>query len=301
VAAAAAAAADAAGEVDEAAAAAAAAKRDADAKITTVYRAVGEVLEHYKSGKVPKAFKIIPSLKDWERVVLLTRPDAWSPAAVFVGTRLFVSALKPRGAERFLRNVLLPHVLEDIAANKRLNFHLYQALKKSVYKPEAFNKGILFPLVDASSATTLREATIVASALARVSLPMLHAAAALVHVAGLPYSGVASIFIRVLLDKKYSLPYRVIDEVVDHFCRAEADTRELPVLWHQALLTLARRYKAQITRPQKERLKRLLRVHGHPAMTPEVRRELFSSRSRGEAVDPDAHAIAVEMADVVMA
>lgn len=299
-AAAAAAAASAAGEVDEAAAAAAAARREADAKIHTVYRAVGEVLAHYKSGKVPKAFKIIPSLKDWERVVLLTRPDGWSPAAVFVGTRLFVSALKPRGAERFLRNVLLPHVLEDISANKRLNFHLYQALKKAVYKPEAFNKGILFPMVDDAATTTLREATIVASALARVSLPMLHAAAALVHIAGRPYSGVASIFIRVLLDKKYSLPYRVVDEVVAHFCRATTDTRALPVLWHQALLTLARRYKAVITAEQKGALKRLLRAHAHPAITPEVRRELFSSRSRGEVVDPDAASIAMEMADVVM-
>ncbi|GAB0495145.1 hypothetical protein MMPV_006443 [Pyropia vietnamensis] len=298
--AAAAAAAAAAGEVDEAAAAAAAARREADAKIHTVYRAVGEVLAHYKSGKVPKAFKIIPSLKDWERVVLLTRPDTWSPAAVFVGTRMFVSALKPRGAERFLRNVLLPHVLEDIAANKRLNFHLYQALKKAVYKPEAFNKGILFPMVDDAATTTLREATIVASVLARVSLPMLHAAAALVHIAGRPYSGVASIFIRVLLDKKYSLPYRVVDEMVAHFCRATTDTRSMPVLWHQALLTLARRYKAVITAEQKGALKRLLRAHPHPGITPEVRRELFSSRSRGEVVDPDAASIAMEMADVVM-
>lgn len=299
-AAAAAAAATAAGEVDEAAAAAAAARREADSKIHTAYRAVGEVLAHYKSGKVPKAFKIIPSLKDWERVVLLTRPDAWSPAAVFVGTRIFVSALNPRGAERFLRNVLLPHVLEDIAANKRLNFHLYQALKKAVYKPEAFNKGILFPMVDDGASTTLREATIVASALARVSLPMLHAAAALVHIAGRPYSGVASIFIRVLLDKKYTLPYRVVDEMVAHFCRATTDTRSLPVLWHQALLTLARRYKAVITAEQKVALKRLMRAHPHPGITPEVRRELFSSRSRGEVVDPDAASIAMEMADVVM-
>ena len=33
----------------------------------------------------------------------------------------------------------------------------------------------------------------------------------------LPYSGVTSFFIRVLLDKKYALPHRVLDALVAHF------------------------------------------------------------------------------------
>jgi hypothetical protein len=32
---------------------------------------------------------------------------------------------------------------------------------------------------------------------------------------------------------------RVIDGVVEHFGRFRADTREMPVKWHQALLVLA--------------------------------------------------------------
>jgi essential nuclear protein 1 len=43
--------------------------------------------------------------------------------------------------------VLLPAVREDIGRNKRLNFHYFMALKKSVFKPAAFFKGILLPLV----------------------------------------------------------------------------------------------------------------------------------------------------------
>ena len=30
-----------------------------------MYRATGDLLARYKSGKVPKAFKVIPSLNNW--------------------------------------------------------------------------------------------------------------------------------------------------------------------------------------------------------------------------------------------
>jgi essential nuclear protein 1 len=33
------------------------------------------------------------------------------------------------------------------------------------------------------------------------------------------YNGATSIFLRILFDKKYALPYRVIDAVVFHFLR----------------------------------------------------------------------------------
>lgn len=57
----------------------------------------------------------------------------------------------------------------DIHENKRLNYHLYQALRKSVYKPAAFYKGMLLPLAAAGDCT-LREAAIFSSVLARVSM-----------------------------------------------------------------------------------------------------------------------------------
>jgi len=50
----------------------------------------------------------------------------------------------------------------------------------------------------------------VSSVLKRVSLPVLHSAAALLRIADMAYSGTNSFFIRVLLDKKYALPYRVV-------------------------------------------------------------------------------------------
>lgn len=51
-------------------------------------------------------------------------------------------------AQRFYNLVLLPRVRDDLAEYKRLNFHLYQALRKSLFKPGAFMKGILLPLLE---------------------------------------------------------------------------------------------------------------------------------------------------------
>eukprot|EP00972_Heterocapsa_arctica_P088860 13104446-Heterocapsa_arctica.AAC.1 len=50
-------------------------------KVMQVYSEIGKWLKNYKSGKLPKAFKVIPSLTNWEEVLSLTNPLNWSPAA----------------------------------------------------------------------------------------------------------------------------------------------------------------------------------------------------------------------------
>lgn len=70
-----------------------------------------------------------------------------------------------------------------------------------------------------SGTCTLREAIIIGSVLAKNSIPLLHSSAAMLKIAEMDYSGSNSIFLRVFIDKKYALPYRVIDAVVYHFLK----------------------------------------------------------------------------------
>jgi len=254
-----------------------------DPKIISVYNHIAGILATYKSGKLPKAIKILPLLTDWEEILYLTRPDAWSPQAVRMITRIFASNFNEKPAQKFYYAVLLPQLRGDIRKNQKLNWHIYMALKKAVYKPAAFYKGILIPLCEAQDCT-LREAVIVSSVIRKVSIPAIHSSVALMKIAEMPYSGTNSIFIRVLINKKYNLPIQVIDALADHFLRFNTETRALPVLWHQSLLAFAQRYKQSITGEQKKQLKQLLRKHSHHTMTPEIRRELFSSKSRGEEI-----------------
>lgn len=252
---------------------------DIDPRVVEVYRGVGALLARYKSGKVPKAFKIIPALANWEEVLYLTQPEAWSPHATFQATRLFASNLNAKMAQRFFNLVLLPRCRADILQNRRLHFTLFCALKKATYKPAAFFKGLLLPLCAAGNCS-LREAVIFSSVISRASIPMLHAAAALLKLAEMEYSGTNSFFIRVLIDKKYALPYRVLDALVAHFARFEGEARALPVVWHQCLLAFVQRYKFDVAAPDKARLQQLLRAQRHYLLTPEVARELGTGHSR---------------------
>ncbi|XP_035429568.2 bystin [Spodoptera frugiperda] len=250
-----------------------------DPRIKTMYEGVRDVLQKYRSGKLPKAFKMVPHLQNWEQILYITEPTTWSAAAMYQATRIFASNLKEKMAQRFYNLVLLPRVRDDLAEYKRLNFHLYQALRKALFKPGAFMKGILLPLLE-SGDCTLREAIIVGSVLARNSVPVLHSSAAMLKIAEMDYTGANSIFLRILFDKKYALPYRVVDAVVFHFIRFQGDHRNLPVLWHQALLTFVQRYKADISTEQRDALLELLRKQSHPTITPEIRRELQAAKCR---------------------
>ncbi|KAI9302731.1 Bystin-domain-containing protein [Cunninghamella echinulata] len=255
-------------------------------KVVEVYKKVGQLLSRYKSGKLPKAFKIIPSLNNWEEIIYLTNPEAWTPHATYEATRIFVSNLKAQQAQRFFSLVLLDRVREDIEENKKLNYHLFLALKKALYKPAAFFKGVLFPLCESGSCT-LKEASIIGSVLTRVSIPVLHSSAALLRLADMEYTGPNSLFIRILLDKKYALPYKVVDALVSHFARFQNDDRTMPVLWHQSLLVFCQRYKQDMVPEQKEILLAVVKNQFHPGISPEVRREIVHSNTRDEVMEDD--------------
>ncbi|KYN05916.1 PREDICTED: bystin [Cyphomyrmex costatus] len=271
--------------------------QDLDPRIKTMYEGVRDVLAKYRSGKLPKAFKLVPTLKNWEQILYITDPPKWSAAAMYQGTRIFASNLKEKMAQRFYNLVLLPRIRDDLTEYKRLNFHLYQALRKALYKPAGFMKGILLPLLE-SGTCTLREATIIGSVIANNSIPILHSSAAILKIAEMDYTGANSIFLRIFLDKKYALPYRVVDGVVFHFLRFERDTRELPVLWHQALLTFVQRYKSDISSEQKEALLGLLRKQSHHSITPEIRRELQHAKCRDiEITEPKPEPMDIKSLD----
>ncbi|MCJ1308786.1 snoRNA-binding rRNA-processing protein [Agyrium rufum] len=283
-------------------------------KVVEVYSKIGLILSRYKSGKLPKPFKVIPTMAQWEDLLAITRPDSWTPNACYEATKIFVSS-NPYVVRRFLETVILERVREEIHETKKLNVHLYKALKKSIYKPAAFFKGFLFPLVS-SGTCTLREAHILSSILVRVSIPVLHSAAALMRLTEIAAEqmsmsteggGATNIFIRVLLEKKYALPYKVIDNLVFHFLRfrntdpqsgdeslngfndQNSKDLKLPVLWHQCLLIFAQRYRNDITEDQREALLDLLLTRGHRDIGPEVRKELLAGRGRGVPVPVDIH------------
>lgn len=258
-------------------------------KVIRAYTTVGSILRTWTHGKLPKLFKVIPSLKNWQDVLYVTNPEEWSPHIVYEATKLFVSNLQAKEAQKFINMVLLDRFRENIETtpDHSLNYHIYRAIKKSLYKPSAFFKGFLFPLVE--SGCNIREATIAGSVLAKVSVPVLHSSAALSYLLRLPFTPATTVFIKILLDKKYALPYQTVDDCVYYFMRfrilddgsnGDDATRTLPVIWHKAFLVFAQRYKNDITQDQRDFLIETVRQRGHRDIGPEIRRELLAGSSR---------------------
>lgn len=269
-------------------------------KVIAAYTQVGVILSTWRHGKLPKLFKVIPSLNNWEDVLYVTNPEKWTPHVVYEATKLFVSNLTSKQAEKFVENVLLDRFRAEIEINEdhSVNYHIYRALKKSLYKPGAFFKGFLFPLVN--DGCTVREATIAGSVLTKISVPAIHSAVALNYLLNLDFSPASTVFIRILLEKKYALPYQIIDNLVFYFMKfrivkddvsgdiideeeykkAKKEAPALPVVWHKAFLAFAQRYKNDITEDQRDFLLETVRQRFHKDIGPEIRRELLAGVAR---------------------
>lgn len=257
-----------------------------DPQVSQLYRGVSKVMAKYSSGMLPKAFKIIPTLDNWEEILQLTVPENWTAASMREATKLFSSNLKSEMAQRFYNTVLYPRLRDDIAESKKLNVHIYNALKRALYKPAAFFKGIILPLCE-DPECSLREAVIISSVVKRAHVPMLHSAAAMLKIAEMPYNSARGVFLLDLISKNYALPFRVLDGIVDHFIRYTHDSQiELNVQWHQTLLKFCKLYTREISSEQREALLDLIKHHNHHQISSEVRHILLTTPARDIEIAP---------------
>lgn len=254
-----------------------------DHKEIEVYKAVGQLLTDYTSGNLPKAFKAIPWLDNWDEVLALTRPLSWTPHATLEATKLFLAPKQQKDdvAQQFLNTVLLPHVTQNLVVrNKRkvtgkLKQHYYWALQKAMRRPDAFTKGILLPI--AKTAVTTREAEIIASVVAKTSFPLISASAAVMKIAQIrPYRDIQSVLMCGIIKKKYKFAPVVLECLVDHFLSFVEDREELTLRWHKCLFEFILTYKDVLTNAQREQLLLLLKVHYHHGIGPECRKQLLA-------------------------
>ncbi|KAI8371507.1 Bystin-domain-containing protein [Radiomyces spectabilis] len=241
-----------------------------------VYGTQGQILSHYQSGKLPKAFKIIPSLTNWEEILQLTNPKGWSPSATYEITRLFMSHFRAVQSQRFFGLVLLDRFRENVAYDDQLHPHMYSALKKALLRPIIFFKGFLFPLCESGNCM-LHEAAILANLLSQIQIPAIHSSAAILRLADMIYSPPNSLFIRVLLEKQYSLPHRVVDALVLHYLRLADHPYTMPRLWYQSLLVFVKGYHGDMIPEQKDGLLSVCDKKPHAMFTPRIRQQLFST------------------------
>ena len=260
-------------------------KKIINQKIVDAYKLVGEVLRTYTSGKLPKAFNILPSTEDWEDLINITEPYNWTPQAMYEAVIQFSSG-EVLMTYTFYEKYLVPAIRNDIKKNKKLNIHYYNCLKRALFKPSAFFKGIILPM---SKTLSAKEASIIGSILRKCSIPNNHASAALVKLMQLcetDKNGIsvgALFFMRLLLVKKYAFPTEVKEKLVKFFLSYyNFDKDKLPVLWHQAFLCFVQHYKLDLTEVEKSKLKELNNKVGHHIISGEISKELSFSRQQNQ-------------------
>eukprot|EP01054_Gregarina_sp_Poly1_P002186 Gregarina_sp_Poly_1__2185@NODE_1581_length_3795_cov_120_818938_g311_i2_p1_GENE_NODE_1581_length_3795_cov_120_818938_g311_i2NODE_1581_length_3795_cov_120_818938_g311_i2_p1_ORF_typecomplete_len352_score48_40Bystin/PF05291_11/4_1e60CAMSAP_CC1/PF17095_5/0_06Bac_transf/PF02397_16/0_13_NODE_1581_length_3795_cov_120_818938_g311_i225553610 len=179
----------------------------------SAYTKLGKFMARFRSGKLPQLLKCIPKLKNWADILWLTKPENWSCHAIREATPIFVNGLRSREVSRYLQYVVLPAVEKSIDQHQKLNLHLFETLKKSIFKSQEWIKGIYFPII-LDEHCNYKRAAIINSVLAKCSITPLTAGALLVKLATLPSHSNVIIYSMVrILNKKHNLPLNVRLEI----------------------------------------------------------------------------------------
>jgi len=184
-------------------------------KMVRLLKRTGSMLKIYRSGKIPKSIKIISVLKNFEEIIWFTRPDTWSPHALYAVTKLFLKNLRPLQLERFLTMVFIPRLQENIfQKNKKVSVHIFMTLKMISKFPKIFFSLIILPTTESLNFTT-REAILFSILISKISVPREIVSTFLSIFLRQNFTNEKLILLNSILNKNFLLPIRMIDMLVD--------------------------------------------------------------------------------------
>ncbi|KAL4214110.1 Bystin-domain-containing protein [Rhizopus microsporus] len=232
-------------------------------KVAEIYKRLGVFLSRYKIGRLPRSFKIMPMLKNWEEVIYLTQPDNWTPQAMYEASKLFMSHNTAQ-MQNFISYVLFPYTRRRIANNN--NYHLeypvFLALQTALLNARIFTLGYLKPLCESGECTAM-EASVIGCIMALHT--KLKPVPILWSLMSLPFSIPTTLFILVALERKRKrIPRTFYKPLTFYFIRAAESANQLPYIWYQALYVFAKYCADELDKSELYRLMKLVRARkGH--------------------------------------
>lgn len=148
---------------------------------------------------------------------MITRPDNWTPQAMYQAVNIFASNFDPVRAEKFYEDFLVPAVRLDLKKNKKLNYHYYESLKKALYKTNAWFRGIMFKFCAPN--TMAREISVIESLLSKMTIPVISSSVALIKLSEMEPCPATVHYVKALLSKCYNFPKKVIAIITAYFLK----------------------------------------------------------------------------------
>jgi essential nuclear protein 1 len=185
-------------------------------KLLKVLERASLFLKVYKSGKMPKIIKLMPSLKNFEEIIWLTRPDIWSDQAIFSVTHSFISKLDKNQMGRFFSLVLAPRFQETIFNSNRYSIHIQKTMKMSTRFPSVFFSSVFLPMCESKNCS-LKEGAVLGMILSNYHFNPSSILSVLIRLLKPPVTPVKCLLMRTILCKNYIIPHRTLDLLVDFF------------------------------------------------------------------------------------
>ena len=208
----------------------------------------------YRSGKIPKIIRILPSIKNFEEMLWLTRPDTWSNSAVYSITRSFLPKLDKKQMSRFFSLILAPRFQETIFQRKSYSIHVQKALKISTNYPSIFFSSIVLPICE-SKHCSMKEGVAISAILMKYRFPPKIIITVIVRLINNPVSAPKCIILKTIINKNYLLPLRIIDILVD-FLIANRNKFCFPH-FKMLFLSFIKNYSTSLSTEDKQKLQKV--------------------------------------------
>jgi len=173
-------------------------------------------LKVYRSGKLPKIVRLLPSLRNFEEIIWLTRPDIWSDQAMLSITRSFLPRLDKAQMSRYYSLILAPRFQESIFNQQICSSHIQKTIKLSTNFPFTFFSSLILPICD-SKECSLREGAALGSILYKYHFSSLVVITLIIRLLENPITQTKCLMLRIIISKNYLIPHRILDLFVDFF------------------------------------------------------------------------------------
>jgi essential nuclear protein 1 len=185
-------------------------------KLLKILERTSLFLKVYRSGKMPKIIKVLPSFKNFEEIMWLTRPDIWSDQAILSITRSFLPKLDKIQISRFFSLVLAPRFQETIFNRDLISIHIQKAIKLSSNFPFVFFSSLILPICESKNCS-IKEGAMLGSIISKYHFAPSIIMVVLVRLLKKPITSSKCILCRIIVGKNYLIPHRIIDLLVDFF------------------------------------------------------------------------------------